>query len=198
MQGKTAFFWTRAAFSPISTNPAPWAAGHPCCFFKNTDTIWKELLILYHIQSTESTIFCNFCTQNCEVVLFYNPIQDHSMSFVQVAQFDISRRISLGHFLEKYPFFLSFHDRPLRTNIRGFRPRASSAPAERVLRPLHLQPSARFPAFCRLASGNFRPPQESRRPNGNILRQHLQRHRKFAIISSMLLHYIVSSELYAA
>ena len=142
MQGKTAFFSTHTAFSPISTNLTQWAPGRPCCFFNNTDTIWKDLLILLHNQSTESTLFCNFCIQNCEVVLFYKTRQVYPLTIVQVAQFDISERNSLGHFLENRLFSLSLCDRRLRTIMRGFRPPGSPDPHRGRPCPLHLQPYA--------------------------------------------------------
>ena len=116
-------------------------------------------MILYHIQSTESTIFCNFCMQNCEVVFFHNTRQGHPPSFVQVAQFDISRRISIGDFLKKHLFSLSLHARQLRTNMHRFCTFMSFAHQKRRLRPLHLQQSG-YPSCILQDDSQKLSPQE--------------------------------------
>jgi AraC-like DNA-binding protein len=86
-------------------------------------------------------------------VLFHNPNQSHPLPFVQVAQFDISRRISIGDVLKKHPFSLSLHARQLRTNMHRFCTFMSFTRSKRHLRPLHMQQSAH--PSCILQDGRW-------------------------------------------
>lgn len=80
----------------------------------------KELLLIYHMLSTESTLFCNFSFSNCELV--YSAPCPGSLfpAFGQFVQFDIFSRFSLGRMSETRRFFPSLPARASATLVSLF------------------------------------------------------------------------------
>ena len=109
----------------------------------------KDLSILYHKHPTESTLFCNFFLQNCELVPLHIVSHGSLRPFGQNSQFDIFSRISAVTFpgSPSFPFLcLTAHQR------HSLHPHPfSPAPARRRCRtqPLRLQQNRPLPAFCR-------------------------------------------------
>ena len=93
-----------------SMRPASW----------QTDSFSKETPLLYHMHSTESTLFCNFSFSNCELV--YSAPCPGSLfpAFGQFVQFDIFSRFSLGRMSETRRFFPSLPARASATLVSLF------------------------------------------------------------------------------
>ena len=89
-------------------------------FSRRTGSFSKELTLLYHKHSTESTVFCNFSFLNCELVDSAPCFRSRFLPFGQFAQFDIFIRISLAVLSETHRFFPSFPECPSKTFVPVF------------------------------------------------------------------------------